>query len=53
VKLLIARNKIASLVGIDAATPSEILHVEIQDRYVVGEKNGVCRFLGWISRSRF
>ena len=36
--LLIARNKVASLAGLDAPTASEILHVEIKDRYVVGEK---------------
>ncbi len=39
--LLIVRNKIASLAGLDAPTASEILHVEIKDRYVVGEKIGV------------
>jgi hypothetical protein len=39
--LLIARNKLASLAGLDAPTASEILHVEIKDRYVVGEKIGV------------
>jgi hypothetical protein len=39
--LLIVRNKIASLVGLDAPTTSEILHVEIRDRYVVGDKIGV------------
>ena len=39
--LLIARNKVASLAGLDAPTASEILHVEIKDRYVVGEKIGV------------
>jgi hypothetical protein len=39
--LLIVRNKVASLAGLDASTASEILHVEIKDRYVVGEKIGV------------
>src|SRR5260370_36198028 len=39
--LLIARNKVASLAGLDAPTASEILHVETKDRYVVGEKIGV------------
>jgi hypothetical protein len=39
--LLIVRNKVASLAGLDAPTASEILHVEIKDRYVVGEKIGV------------
>ena len=39
--LLIVRNKVASLAGLDAPTAAEILHVEIKDRYVVGEKIGV------------
>ena len=39
--LLIVRNEVASFVGLDAPTASEILHVEIKDRYVVGEKIGV------------
>jgi hypothetical protein len=39
--LLIVRNMVASLIGMDAPTASEILHVEIKDRYVVGEKIGV------------
>jgi hypothetical protein len=39
--LLIVRNMVASLAGLDAPTASEILHVEIKDRYVVGEKIGV------------
>jgi hypothetical protein len=38
--LLIVRNKVASLCGLDAPTTSEIL-VEIKDRYVVGDKIGV------------
>ena len=39
--LLVARNKVALFAGLDAPTASEILHVEIKDRYVVGEKIGV------------
>ena len=39
--LLIVRNKVASLAGLEAPTASEILHVEVKDRYVVGEKIGV------------
>jgi len=39
--LLIVRNKVASLAGLDAPTAAEILHVEIRDRYAVGEKLGV------------
>jgi hypothetical protein len=41
--LLIVRNKRSrlSLAGLDAPTASEILHVEIKDCYVVGEKIGV------------
>src|ERR1700730_109241 len=39
--LLIVRNKVASLADLDAPTASETLHVEIKDRYVVGEKIGV------------
>ena len=39
--LLIVRNKIDAFAGLDAQTASEILHVEIKDRYVVGEKIGV------------
>ena len=39
--LLIVRNKVASFAGLDAPTASEVLHVEIKDRYVVGEKIGV------------
>jgi hypothetical protein len=38
--LLIVRNKIASLAGLDAPSASEIFHVEIKDRYVVDEKIG-------------
>lgn len=39
--LLIVRNKVASLAGLDAPTASEILHVEIKERYAVGDKIGV------------
>ncbi len=39
--LLTVRNKVASLAGLDAPTASETLHVEIKDRYVVGENIGV------------
>ena len=39
--LLIVRNKVASLAGLDAPTASEILHVEMKNRYAVGEKIGV------------
>ena len=39
--LLIVRNKLVYLAGLDAPTASEILHVEIKDHYVVGEKIGV------------
>ena len=39
--LLIVRNKAASLAGLEAPTASEILHADIKDRYVVGEKIGV------------
>ena len=37
--LLIVRNKIASLAGLDAPTASEILHVEMKNRYAVGGKD--------------
>jgi hypothetical protein len=39
--LLVVRNKVALFAGLDAPTASEILHVEITDRYAVGEKIGV------------
>lgn len=39
--LLITRNKLASLAGLDAPTASELRHVEIKKRYVVGDKIGV------------
>jgi hypothetical protein len=39
--LLIVRNKLASLGGLDVPTVSEILDVEIKDHYAVGQKIGV------------
>ena len=39
--LLIVRNKAASLAGLSAPTAAEILHVDLKDRYVVGDKIGV------------
>src|SRR3977135_2636124 len=39
--LLIVRNKVASVACLYAPTASELLHVAIKDRYVVGEKIGV------------
>jgi hypothetical protein len=48
--LLIVRNKVASLAGLDAPTASEILHVEIKDRYAVGEKIGVWPIF-WLSEN--
>jgi Protein of unknown function (DUF2867) len=39
--LLIVRNKLALLAGLDAPATSEILDVEIRDHYAVGEKIGV------------
>jgi hypothetical protein len=44
--LLIVRNTVASLAGLDAPTASEILHVKVKDRYVVGEKIGVWPIFG-------
>jgi len=38
--LLIARNKAAGFAGLETPTNSEILNVEIKDRYAVGEKIG-------------
>jgi len=49
--LLIVRNKAASLAGLDAPTASEILHVDIKDRYVVGEKIGVWPIF-WLSEKK-
>jgi hypothetical protein len=39
--LLIARNRAASLAGLSAPTASEILHPDVKDRYIVGDKIGV------------
>jgi hypothetical protein len=39
--LLIVRNKLASLAGLDAPTASEILHVESRKHYLVGDKISV------------
>ena len=39
--LLVVRNKIAAIAGLEAPTTSEILHIQIKDHYVVGEKIGV------------
>jgi len=44
--LLILRNKAVSFAGLDAPTASEILHVKIKARYVVGEKIGVWPIFG-------
>jgi Protein of unknown function (DUF2867) len=46
--LLIARNKVASLAGLEAPTASEIFHVEIKERYAVGETIGVWPIF-WLS----
>jgi Protein of unknown function (DUF2867) len=46
--LLIARNKVASLARLDAPAASEILHVEIKERYAVGEKIGAWPIF-WLS----
>jgi hypothetical protein len=46
--LLIVRNKVASLAGLEAPMASEILHVETKNRYVVGEKIGVWPIF-WLS----
>lgn len=39
--LLIIRNKLASLIGLEAPTASEVLHVEIKNTHAVGDKIGV------------
>ena len=39
--VLIARNRVASLCGLDAPAPSEITNLEIKSTYRVGEKIGV------------
>jgi hypothetical protein len=41
--LLIVRNKAASLAGLTAPTASEILHVDIKDRYVSERRSGYGR----------
>jgi hypothetical protein len=38
--MLIARNKAATLVGLEVPTTSEIMNMEKKDRYLVGEKIG-------------
>jgi len=38
--ILIARNKVAGLAGLETPTTSEILNIEKRDRYIVGEKFG-------------
>ena len=38
--VLIARNRVASLCGLDAATPSEIMNPEVKRSYNVGDKIG-------------
>ena len=38
--MLIARNKVASLAGLEVPTTLEILNMEKRDRYFVGEKIG-------------
>ena len=38
--ILIARNKVAGLAGLEKPTTSEILNIEKRDRYIVGEKFG-------------
>lgn len=38
---LIARNRIASLCGLDAPTASEIINLEVRSNYQVGDKIGV------------
>jgi len=39
--LLIVRNKVASMAGLDAPTASEVMNIEIKDHYVVGDVIGV------------
>ena len=38
--MLIARNQVAGLAGLDTPTTSEILNIERRNRYVVGQKIG-------------
>jgi hypothetical protein len=39
--LLIVRNRLASLIGLDAPTASQILYLEIKDNYAIGDNIGV------------
>jgi hypothetical protein len=39
--LLIVRNRIASVCGLDAPAAAEVMHPEFKSRYVVGDKIGV------------
>ena len=39
-KALIARNRLASLAGLEVATAAEVTHIEVKDNYKVGEKIG-------------
>jgi hypothetical protein len=39
--LLIVRNKVAAVAGLNAPTAAEILHAEVKDKHAVGEKIGV------------
>ena len=38
--MLIARNKVAALAGLEVPSTSEITNMEKRDRYVIGEKIG-------------
>jgi hypothetical protein len=38
--MLVARNKAAAFAGLEAPTTSEVINVEMRDRYAVGEKIG-------------
>jgi hypothetical protein len=38
--MLIARNKVAALAGLEVPTTSEVVNMEERDRYLVGEKIG-------------
>ena len=40
-RLLVARNAIAALAGLAAPSAAEIRHIEIKERYAVGDKIGV------------
>jgi hypothetical protein len=39
-RVLIARNRVASVCGLDAPTSSEIMRPEVKDSYMVGDKIG-------------